>query len=317
MRSFLGPSLLAIGLLFATGCGSDEASDTGTTTTVASTTSAESSSTTTGGGTTTLVDTTTTAATGSSTTSAPAPDGADVNVYWSWTIPTVASGTPERLGAGGRPADEATPASAMAALLAGPSDIEAEIGMGSEIPTGTELLGVEVDDGTATVDLNAAFEESSGTLAETLRIAQVVFTLTQFDDIDTVRFRIDGVDVDALGSHGIDVSSGLDRDGFTDVRAHIMVETPTPGAVVGDRLVIEGESNTFEANVLWVVTDGEGLIVAEGNTTADGGNGTWGRFETVVELPADLSGRGAVIVFDESAEDGSQVDVVEYPVEFA
>ncbi len=238
------------------------------------------------------------------------------NVYWAWSIPSAPGDSPERIGAGGRPVSTASPAhDAMEALLAGPDAIETEIGMTTEIPADTELLDIAIDDGTATVDLSGAFEESGGTLGETMRAAQVVFTLTQFDSVDGVLFRIDGTDVEALGSHGLDATAPLTRDDFESVRPAILVESPTPGAEVGDEIQITGESNTFEANVVYSLTDGDGLIVAEGSTTATAGNGTWGEFDVTVAYDPETTGTGAVIVFEESAEDGSQINLVEYPLQ--
>lgn len=239
-----------------------------------------------------------------------------VNVYWAGVVDTVVSGTPERVLAGGRQGATATPARfAMEALLQGPDDVEVEIGLGTSIPDGVELLDLAIADGVATVDLSATFEQSSGSLDEFMRVAQVVFTLTQFDSVDGVRFRIDGDDRDAIASHGIDVSSPLDRDDFADVRPFILLERPYPGGsfASGDR--IQGEANTFEANVQYAVVDWDGVIIAEGFTTATAGNGTWGRFDVEVILDSEGAGRGGVIVFDTSARDGSQINVIEIPID--
>ena len=130
-------------------------------------------------------------------------------------------------------------------------------------------------------------------------------------------FRIDGVDRDFIGAHGLDVAGGIDRSAFDgSIRPLILVERPNPGQTVTDPFTIEGEANTFEANVQWVMTDGDGLIVGEGFTTATAGNGTWGRYTIEVDVPDGLSGRGAVIVFETSARDGARVHVVEYPIFF-
>ena len=62
------------------------------------------------------------------------------------------------------------------------------------------------------------------------------------------------------------------------------------------------------------MTDGDGLIVDEGFTTATAGNGTWGDFAFTTTFEGPRPGLGAIIVFQESAEDGSQTDVYEVPV---
>ena len=70
---------------------------------------------------------------------------------------------------------------AMEALLAGPDALESGIGMTTAIPAGTTLRGVTIADGTARVDLSSQFASGGGSLSMQLRVAQVVFTLTQFD----------------------------------------------------------------------------------------------------------------------------------------
>jgi len=311
MTRMLRWSLLVVAVLamFLTGCGDDDASDepavTGTTAPVDSTS------------TTTEAAATTTSTSEPGTT--PVPAGNVSNVYWSWTVDTTSAQTPEQLGAGGRSYGSEVamePADAVEALLEGPNELETEIGMTTLIPPETELLDLEVSDGVAVVDLSGAYEDMNGTLGETVAIAQVVFTLTQFDTVDGVSFRIDGEDRDNIGPHGTGVEVPLTRDDFAQsVRPLILLETPTPGAEIGDEVVISGEANTFEANVLYAITDGDGLIVAEGFTTATAGNGTWGSFEETVTFEAETAGVGAVIVWEESAEDGSQINVVEYPVD--
>ena len=316
--------ILTVVALVLVGCGDDDADDADT----GSTTTASTASSTTEPDVTTTTDPDVTTTTDSATTTSVSEPGAPpegVNVYWAWSVDTTSAATPEQLGAGGRPdlwrGDAFAPADALDALLAGPDELETEIGMTTQIPEGTTASFEITDDNIAVIDLSSEFNATSGTLGETLAIAQIVFTVTQFDGTDTVAtvdgvsFRIDGVDVDAIGSHGFDVSEPLTRDDFNDsVRPLILLESPPPGAELTDEVLIRGESNTFEGTVVYAVTDGDGLIVAEGFTTATAGNGTWGRFEETVTFQPETAGVGAVIVWEESAEDGSQINLVEYPV---
>ena len=84
---------------------------------------------------------------------------------------------------------------AMEHLLAGQlqTERERELRLGTAIPSGTELLGLEVDDGVAEVNLSSAFEDPEDELTHLLRISQVVWTLTELPDVETVRFLIHGV----------------------------------------------------------------------------------------------------------------------------
>jgi hypothetical protein len=70
----------------------------------------------------------------------------------------------------------------------------------SEIPEGTRLNGVEVIGTVATVDVSGDFERAAPPRSQALRIAQVVFTLTEpGTNIQSVRFQIDGVPQEAIG----------------------------------------------------------------------------------------------------------------------
>jgi hypothetical protein len=62
------------------------------------------------------------------------------------------------------------------------------------IPPNTVVRGVEIDGPVAIVDLSSEFESAAPGEQQTLRIAQVVYTLIQEDtDIGAVRISIDGV----------------------------------------------------------------------------------------------------------------------------
>ncbi len=188
--------------------------------------------------------------------------------------------------------------------------------MGTEIPEGTELLGLDIADGVATVDLSGEFEAGGGSLSMQLRVAQVVFTLTQFDTVDTVEFLVDGTPVESIGGEGVMVD-GVDRSSFTNVTPAVLIESPVPGEAVSSPLEITGMANTFEATVNYTVTDGDGLIVTEGFTTATAGMGTFGTFSVLATFAVPTPGFGSVIGFEISAEDGSQANVYEVPVDIS
>jgi hypothetical protein len=163
------------------------------------------------------------------------------------------------------------------------------------------------------VDLNQAFESGGGSLSMQLRTAQVVFTLTQFDTIETVTIFLDGRPVDAIGGEGIPASDLTRRD-FENVTPRILIESPVPGASVSSPLSVSGIANTFERNVRYAVTDPDGLIIAEGFTTGVGETGTWGAFGFTAEFTTTRAGLGAVIVWQDDAATGAQSDVYEVPV---
>jgi L,D-transpeptidase catalytic domain/Sporulation and spore germination/Putative peptidoglycan binding domain len=85
----------------------------------------------------------------------------------------------------------ATPADALAALLAGPSPDEQRRRIVSELPEGLALHGLETADGVATVGFGGSFDDG-GAEAVSARLAQVVLTLTGVPGIQEVRILVEG-----------------------------------------------------------------------------------------------------------------------------
>ena len=202
----------------------------------------------------------------------------------------------------------------MKALLEGPTALETEAGMFTGIPEGTRFLGLTIDSGVAFVDLSSEYESGGGSLAMFTRLAQVVFTLTQFPSVDGVRFKLDGELVDILGGEGFIVDKPLSRDDYEDMSPAILVESPTVGMEVSSPMRITGTANVFEAVFQVNIVDWDGLIVADETVMASSGSGVRGTFDVTVPFEVNRPGLGALIVFSESPADGSQTDVVEIPL---
>ena len=203
----------------------------------------------------------------------------------------------------------AVAAGALEALLEGPDDLEAGLGMTSAIPPGTQLLGVTIEDGLATVDVSGAFLADLGD-DTALRVAQVVFTATQFPTVDRVTLQIESVSAPTVGLEAVPVIA-VDRSDFEEQTPFILVESPTPGEAVTSPLRVTGLSNTFEATLVYEITGAGGEVVDEGFTTATAGTGTWGTFDFTADPTA---GDVVLTVFQESAEDGSRIDEYEVPL---
>jgi Sporulation and spore germination len=90
---------------------------------------------------------------------------------------------------------QAVATAAIHALLAGPTNSERAAGMHSEIKQGTRLLGIVIAKGVARVDLSSDYEAGASSRSLQLRLAQVVYTLTQFPTVSAVRVSVDGTPV--------------------------------------------------------------------------------------------------------------------------
>ena len=100
---------------------------------------------------------------------------------------------------------------ALVALLAGPSPEEKKRGIVSEIPSGTALRDVRIEDGVVIVDLTAEFGQGGGSATMRARLWQVIYTATQFREWSSAQILLDGHRVDALGGEGIVIDHPLER----------------------------------------------------------------------------------------------------------
>ena len=189
------------------------------------------------------------------------------------------------------PETAAVARAALEELAAGPTPAEREAGLTSDVPPGLQIDRLSVAGGVATVDLAVGCPP----------VAQIVYTLTQFPTVERVRGNcLPG--------------AGLARADLEDATPAILVESPTVGESISSPLRIRGTANTYEANFIVNVTDWDGRIVARNYVTATSGSGERGTFDVTIPFEVGRPG-GALIVFEESAEDGSQQNVVEIPLD--
>lgn len=222
----------------------------------------------------------------------------------------------EYLGVAARtvPETKAVATAAMQELLAGTSAAEQGWGLSSQIPAGTKLRGLTVNDGTARVDLSGEFAAGGGTLSATMRLAQVVYTLTQFPSVQRVVLLIDGTQIDVFSGEGIVLDHPQTRADYEPVLPAIFVESPVPGETVSSPIRLRGTANTFEASFMVRIEDANGATLNEVPAMATSGTGTRGTFDVSVTYPLASAGAGWVVVYESSAKDGSEINTVAIPV---
>jgi hypothetical protein len=108
-------------------------------------------------------------------------------------------------------------AGAIEALIAGPTAEEQTNDLYSAIPADTLLLGLTIEDGLATIDLSREFEVGGGSFNILSRLAQVVYTLTEFSTVDDVLFHLDGEPVDVFSGEGVVLDHPVDRDDYATI----------------------------------------------------------------------------------------------------
>ncbi len=213
-----------------------------------------------------------------------------------------------------------TPATdSMTALLEGPTTSEGDShpAISTQIRSGTDLGGVVIENGVATVSLDGDFAPAEG-VPTIGAVGQVVYTLTQFPTVDEVAIDIAGVPLDQIA--GLDAPYARDDFLDADIVPTVFVDQPAYGGPVDNPARIVGRTVAFEAQFRVTITDADGLILTETSVLAGGpqiitpDGAPWTSFDTEIDYQVDTEQVGALIVSDTSAQDGSRIAVREYPV---
>ena len=109
------------------------------------------------------------------------------------------------------------------------------------------------------------------------------------------------------------IGAGADVDYIQFLVPGILVDAPAYGGEPGNPARITGVAAAFEAVFQVAITDRDGLILNETFVMTDNGMG-WGTFDALITYEVDEPQWGSLIVWENSANDGSQINVREYPV---
>lgn len=167
--------------------------------------------------------------------------------------------------------------------------------------TGNMVNSLTVNQSVATVDLGA-LKLNLGADAEQRAIDQIIWTLTEFaPEITGVAFTVNGKTVESFAGH-VDTTGVFERAIGYEVLNPIQISSINQGAELTSPVTISGQACTFEANVVWKISQG-GKVVQEGFTTASSGCPERGDWSITV---ADLTpGEYKFEALEYSAEDGS------------
>ena len=202
------------------------------------------------------------------------------------------------------PGTKAVATAAMNALLGGPTSSESGKMISTAVPDGSQLLGLSIKDGVATVDLSSEFAAGGGTSAVQTRLGQVVYTLTQFPSVKSVVVEIDGADP----------SRQLRRSDYIELLPAMWVDRPAYGAAIGNPARITGNADVFEATFRMAILDGSGRVVADEQVMATCGSGCRGTFDITISYTVSKAQYGILRAYNPSAKDGSPEDIREYRV---
>ena len=172
-------------------------------------------------------------------------------------------------------------------------------------PPGARLREVEIEAGTATVDLSGTALPATTDRPGRWPLQALVHTLTQFPTVQRVLVRVGGRAVDRP----------LTRDTSLPL-APIALAEPAPGALVkGDRLVVKGEASVYEGTVSLRLRDDRGQVMAQGHATAAEGAPGRGPFSGALSFTPPAGPHAWTLeAFEVSAEDGQIGYSVQLPV---
>src|ERR1043166_1544316 len=165
-------------------------------------------------------------------------------------------------------------------LLDGPTHRERAAGMVSEIPSGTGLLGITIANGVARVDLSSDYEAGASSRSLQLRLAQVVYTLTQFPTVRAVRVSVDGTPV---GNQAVG-------------RGTYKALAPAVSTLAGSWKLLPRAPIPAQADRTGVWTGREFLVLGRGTGAAyESRRNAWRRLASLPAAPDGLAstGRGA------------------------
>lgn len=156
----------------------------------------------------------------------------------------------------------------------------------SAIPPETRLRGLTISGEVASVELEPPVTDRKA-------LAQLAYTLTQFDTVERVSFNGD---------------PPVGRPAFEAETPAILVESPLSGEAVESGFDVTGTANTFEATFQYELRDSAGKVLTKDFVTATSGSGTRGTFRFTVSYEASGPQMGRLVVFEISAEDGSRTN---------
>jgi spore germination protein GerM len=214
------------------------------------------------------------------------------------------------------PQTQAVARAALAQLVHGPTDTEAADGLTTDVPRDAQVRALTIAAGVATVDWDDGFARGAeATISR--RLAQVVFTLTQFATVRSVRFEQDGAPLPGLvDANGVPLSRPATRADYEPLAPPILIESPLPGESVTSPISVSGSAVAFEATFQVEVRDAAGAVVGRATATASAGGPARGTFTVSVPVRAP-AGPVRLVAYEDNQGNGQRMHVVTVPLQLA
>jgi germination protein M len=196
-------------------------------------------------------------------------------------------------------------------------------GSARPFPAGSRLLGLEVEGGTATVDLSREVVRVRPGEPTRYAVQAVVWTVSRAEDVRRVQVRVEGRTAGEVDGRALDAlwggrgsPDGLVRD--PEIRlAPVGLVEPSPRARVrADRIVIKGEASVPGGVVSLRLWDAAGKVAAQGFTTTGASRPSRVPFTAALGFdPPASPATWTLEVFEADPGDGSVRYSVQVPVD--
>ncbi|TCT16086.1 sporulation and spore germination protein [Natranaerovirga pectinivora] len=218
--------------------------------------------------------------------------------------------------------DESVPKAALEAWINGPDHEE----LGALVHTNVIVEYVEDVNGVAHVSFSKEIQDSNlGSTGELMLVEQITMIMEQFG-YNSTQILVEGIIGESLIGHFYTAEPILanDPDSYRWIdekesreivlqNVAFRIFEPIPGSEVKDQIVVRGLARVFEATIQYEFEDGH-FLFDKGFTTASEGAPGWGEFEIIIDLDEIDFNSGSIILYEESAKDGSRLHELVIPV---
>ncbi len=182
-------------------------------------------------------------------------------------------------------------------------------------------------DGIANVSFSKEIQVNNlGSTGELMLAEQISMIMEQFG-YEKTQILVEGKVVETLLGH-LDVTQPIiadDPENYLWIdeiepnkiviqnQAFIVFE-PAPNTVIQkDNIIVKGLARVYEATFNYEFEDGH-FVLDEGTTMASEGAPGWGEFEIIIQLDEIFGESGTIILYEESAKDGSRINELIIPI---
>jgi len=194
---------------------------------------------------------------------------------------------------------------AVQALLAGPVPSESAAGLGTAIPAGTTVRGLQIRGGIATINLSPEFVTPGPAPSLSARLAQIVYTLTAYSNVGKVVIEVSKVPLPAFA--GVALTAPVGRSQVTAALPAVLLETPAVGSSLQGTLPISGLTSFTGTYDVQLVDSTGRLLAAVTNSAVVGAT-----FEQSLPFSTSKSGTGTLRVFAKPSATGQPTQTVTF-----